>query len=220
MLLPPPATLSYGNNTLIPSKHQLYMWVQYKTTILPCFLQQHVGFSTSSQANNRCRPESLQKSRLLAILLPTTQKKLCSRGQKRTITKQVLCMKPNVCLTKALPQKLLATPIFMQTTSKRVLLLLRCVPNPAKPPDHRIAPSANTSKGLLSTPLVSDDSWPAVADSHLCLHPQELVRPVAAVLAIKRHGLWLSDTFWEYITAMCMQHSPVARALVGCIAAT
>ena len=40
-------------------------------------------------------------------------------------------------------------------------------------------------------------------------------------LAIKRHGLWASDSFWDYIImATYVQQSSLAQALVRCITAT
>ena len=32
-------------------------------------------------------------------------------------------------------------------------------------------------------------------------------------IVIKRHGLWVSDTFWLYVTSVCVTSSPVAAAL-------
>ena len=61
---------------------------------------------------------------------------------------------------------------------------------------------------------------------HYFLHNLRRGRATAAYrqgtqhMAIKRHGLWASDTFGEYKKASCVQHSPVAPALVGCITTT
>ena len=37
---------------------------------------------------------------------------------------------------------------------------------------------------------------------------------------IKRQGLWTSDAFWQYITALCPTTSPLAEGLTSAIHAT
>ena len=47
--------------------------------------------------------------------------------------------------------------------------------------------------------------------------PKGLCLPVTQQMAIKRHGLWASDSFCDYITATCVQEAHVAATLAGCI---
>ena len=39
-------------------------------------------------------------------------------------------------------------------------------------------------------------------------------------LDIKHHGLWSSDSFWQYVTSRCTHQSPVEAALAASVAAS